>query len=240
MILAAQNAIIAEIEPPILSAVGSRLELIELEKGEILHQPGEEVRYVYFPQTAVLTVGVESIAGETSNISLLGREGVTGAFEACGSRQSFTRVMVQIAGAGWRVPAPVYREMFDKSAALRIAMHKHMEMLLVEARQFVACNALHPVEGRLSRALLDALDRTRGDRVLTLTQEVLAQFLGVQRSTVAASMSDLQRAGLLKTGRGVVRILDIAGLQAAACPCHATITYAKAEIQSSPGVSCEA
>ena len=172
-------------------------------------------------------------------MTLVGPEGVFGAFEACGSRKSFARLDVEIGGAVLRIPAGYYREVFDGCAALRTSIHKYMEITVVEARQFVACNALHSVEARLARALLDACERA-DDRTLSPTQGALAHLLGVQRTTVAAAISTLQRTGCLKSGRGVIELMDPARLETAACSCRATIAFARREIDATTTDACEA
>lgn len=217
----------------------NRLRLVKLTKGEVLHLPGDPLDHVYFPETAVLALTAETHAGESVDVVLVGKEGVAGAFEACGSRQSFTRTTVQIAGEAWRLSATHYREMFDQTPALRTAVHKHVELLLVEARQFVACNALHTVENRLARTLLDIVDRLGGAK-LPLTQDALANLLGVQRTTIAGAVSTLQKGGILRSGRGYLEIVDIDALEAVSCSCRETLAFVRAEIQSSDTSACEA
>src|ERR1700761_8033933 len=109
------NALLRQLEPDALELFFSRAKPTELAKGSILHEPGAHVGSIIFPETAVLTVGCETVAGEFVNVEFLGPEGAFGAFEACGSRQSFSRVSVQVAGAAWRVGATAYRELFEAS-----------------------------------------------------------------------------------------------------------------------------
>lgn len=187
----------------------------------------------------MLALGLETVAGESVNVTLLGREGALGVFEACGSRQSYTRATAWVAGTVWRLPASVYRELFGNSSSLRREIHKYVEILLAESRQNVACNALHTVENRLARALLDVKDRS-GDLRLPVTQDAISQLLGVQRTTVAASVSALQRQGLIRSGRGIIEILDLDGLKAATCSCRETLAYVRDDIQSRTADACEA
>ena len=235
---ASNNQLLGGLEPVAWAALNENGRRMELAKGDVLHETGAPLGFVYFPETAVLAVASETLAGESVNVALVGEEGVVGAFEACGSRQSFARVTAQIAGTIWRVPAAAYREAFGVSPGLRNQIHRYIEMLLVEARQFVACNALHTVENRLARSLLDAHDRAKSTS-LSLTQDALAQLLGVQRTTIAAAISTLQREGLVRSGRGVVEIINLAGLERASCSCRQTVAYARREIQASPAEPCE-
>lgn len=234
------NLILDHIEPTVLAAFDRRIEEAVLEKGVVLHELGEQVEWVWFPERGLICLASETLGGESVSGGMIGWDGAYGAFEACGSRTSFTRAMVQVPGKARRVRASVYREMFDASSALRTAVHKHVEALMVEARQFVACNAIHPVEQRLCRALLDVHDRSNAGQLLPLTQEALANMLGVQRTTIAVTISGLQRAGLLRSGRGAIEVLDHAGLERAACSCRQTIAYAHKQIYAATHQVCDA
>ncbi|RAK52699.1 Crp/Fnr family transcriptional regulator [Phenylobacterium deserti] len=233
------NLLLAELEPAALSKLEHRARRIEAHKGDVLQHPEGELQAVFFPETAVLSVAAGTSAGESVDVTLVGSEGVFGAFEACGSQRVFSRLAVHLPGNVLRVPASAYRELFDQSPALRNAVHRYVELLLIEARQFVACNALHSVENRLARALLDTNDRS-GTPLLMVTQDALAQLLGVQRTTIAAAVSTLQRAGLIRSGRGALELLDLPGLEQAACSCRESLSIARRGIWTSARQACEA
>jgi CRP-like cAMP-binding protein len=232
--------IIDQLEPEVLDRFAARIESVPLEKGAVLHALGEPIEAVWFPERGLICLASDTIHGESVSGGMVGWDGAYGAFEACGSRKSFTHAMVQVPGRARRIRAGVYREMFDASLALRTAVHKHVEALMAEARQFVACNAIHAVENRLARALLDVCDRSNAGDLLPLTQEALANMLGVQRTTIAVSVSSLQKAGLIRSGRGALEVLDKARLEKAACSCRAAIAYAHREIYASAEPVCEA
>lgn len=234
------NLVIDQLEASTLEAFAGRMETVTLEKGEVLHETGEEITHVWFPERGLICVASDTVGGESVSGGMIGWDGVYGAFEACGSRRSYTRALVQVPGRAHRVKASVYREMFDASPALRMAVHKHVEALMVEARQYVACNALHPVENRLSRALLDIFDRSKVGDLLPLTQESLANMLGVQRTTIAVTISGLQKAKLVRSGRGAIELLDRRGIERVACSCRQTIAYAHKEIYAFEGSVCDA
>ena len=235
-----KNTILSEIEPATILKLGNRLELLHLKRGTVLQEIGTPVEWVYFPDTALISVSSETVDGESVSGTLVGWRGAYGAFEACGSRQSFSNATIQISGDCWRIRAQHYRALFDESPGLRKAIHKHVESVLNESRQLVACAALHPVERRMCRVLLDASDRSHGGSELSLTQEALANILGVQRTTVAVSASALQREGLIRTGRGTIHLLDREGLGRNACSCRRTIQYADSVIFHSTDEVCEA
>jgi len=234
------NYLLNQVEPEVLAAYEPRFTLVEAPRDQLLQEPGRQVECVWFPETAVLAAGAETSAGETVNVDLIGPEGVFGAFEACGSRHAFARLSVLIPGKVWRLPAQAYRDLFDRSATLRTTVHKHAELVIAEARQFVACNALHTVESRTCRALLDLSDRRLGDRRLPVTREAIAQILGVQRTTVVGAVASLQRAGLLRSSRRLIEITDVGGLRRASCGCREAIAFARREIHASEQTACEA
>jgi CRP-like cAMP-binding protein len=234
------NLLLNAVEPAVRMRFGDRFHAFQMARGQVLHGPGDPIEWVYFPRGGLVAMLSETVAGDTVESAMVGREGALGIFEACGSGQLFARAIVQVAGEALRMPVDSYRDLFVQSAPLRTAVHKYVELLLLEARQFVLCNALHAVEGRLSRCILDAMDRCGLDRVLPLTQETLAQMLGAQRTTIAACISKLQRDGLIRSGRGALEIIDRRGLEQLACSCRDTIHYARRELQRSEGDTCEA
>jgi CRP-like cAMP-binding protein len=235
-----RNALIASIEPDVWAEYEGHFTSVDLAKGATLQQPGEEVEQVQFPTTAVIVLGIETVAGESVNVALLGHEGAVGVFEACGSRMIYSLATVQFGGILFQTPAATYRALYDSSTSLRTAIHKYVEILTVEARQYVACNALHGVENRLARTLLDAADKFGSTR-LPITQVALAQLLGVQRTTVAAAISGLQRSGQIRSGRGGgLEILDVPRLEVSACSCRESLAFARRDIQSRDVDSCEA
>ncbi|MBX9739271.1 MAG: Crp/Fnr family transcriptional regulator [Beijerinckiaceae bacterium] len=235
-----RNRLLRAVEADILAQFSARLLPVELRKGAPILNLGDPVDWVYFPDGALIAIMSETPAGESVASALVGFDGALGVFEACGSRTSFQRAVVHVAGRVWRMRASAYRELYDASPNLRTAVHKHIELILAESRQFVACNAIHPVEGRLSRSLLDGLDKSDPDTTLPLTQEALAQMLGVQRTTVAVCVSALQKQGLLRNGRGAIEVLDRSGLEKAACACRKALQFIRQEIYSSHSESCDA
>jgi CRP-like cAMP-binding protein len=240
MLSKTKNALLKAISLAARAKFAPAMQRVTLTKGEVLQEPGQPVEWVFFPEKGLISVVAETQAGEAVESANIGQEGALGVFEACGSRMSFSRAVVQIPGAAWRMRAQSYRDMFGACADLRTEVHKYVELLLAQARQFVLCNAIHPVERRLSRFLLDALDQSGVDGQLPFTQETLAQVLGVQRTTVAACASVLQRAGLIRSGRGAIEVLDREGLERTACSCRPTLGYIRSELAASALDACEA
>ncbi len=232
--------VLRAVEPPMRAKFEARFERVPLGKGQVLHEAGDTVEWVWFPDSGLIGLATETSAGESVQCAAVGYDGAVGVFEACGSRRVFHRAVVQLPGHAWRLRAASYRELFDQSEALRTAVHQLVEALLTEARQYVACNALHPLQSRLARLVADIEEKARCGDVLPLTQDALAQMLGVQRTSVALAVASLQKAGVVRQGRGALEIADRAGLEREACACRDTVRFARGEIYASFGSSCEA
>jgi len=233
------NWLLKCVGPSVWARFEPRARRAQLTRGEVLQQPGDAVDRVYFPEGALIGLISAMPAGDTVQTSLIGWDGALGVFEACGTRQSAFLAEVQVGGPAWVLGDDDYRRMYEACASLRAAVHKYVEILLTEARQFVACNALHSVEARLCRSVLEALDRSRDGRLLPVPQEALAEMLGVQRTTVNAAIAQLQAAGAVRTGRGVIEVLDPQALEHAACCCRETLRLARAEIYASDEKVCD-
>lgn len=195
---------------------------------------------VYFPEEGLAGLYAETGAGETAQCASVGYEGAVGCFEACGSRRAFYRAVVQLPGMFWKLRASTYRELYSASFNLRTANHKLVELQLSEARQYVACNALHTLPSRVGRLLLEIEEKALCGPVISVTQDALAQMLGVQRSSATLAIASLEKVGALVRGRGALRILDRAALEREACSCRATLLIAKEEIRASTLDVCEA
>ena len=195
----------------------SDLEPIALRSGEVLHEPGVPMRFVYFPVDCAVSLLTAAEGGRPLEVGMVGREGMVGSSLALGGEVSSVRALVQAGGTAMRMAAVRFREALRQCLPFR-----YVDAELALARQTVACNCFHAVEARLARCLL----MTR-DRVLTaeffLTQAFLAQMLGVRRSTLNAAAGSLQRRKLIRCRRGTIRILDSSGLEATSCPCYTRI-----------------
>ncbi len=202
--------------------LGPHLSMVDLDKGRLLYDPGDPIDQVYFPEDCVVSMMTLMENGAAIESATIGREGAVGLMAAVAPRQSLSRVLVQASGAATRVAAGALHDVWSRSPALRDLTDRHNEALFGHTIQSVACNALHAVEARFCRWLLSCHDRIDSNTV-NLTQEFLADMLGVQRTTVTAVAGALQAKGLIRYRRGVVDILDRAGLEAAACECYGTV-----------------
>jgi len=177
---------------------------------------------IYFPDTCVISLMTLMESGGAIESATIGREGALGLPAAVSPRQSLSRVIVQAPGRARRIGAPHLHQALQQSPQIRDLVDRHGEALFAHALQSVACNALHSVEARFCRWLSSCRDRIDGD-TLFLTQEFLADMLGVQRTTVTVVARALQSAGLIRYRRGVVDILDRGGIEAMACECYGVV-----------------
>jgi CRP-like cAMP-binding protein len=217
-----KNNLLASLAPDDFSLVSGRLTQVDLEKGRLLYDPGDRVDTIYFPHDCVISLMTLMESGAAIESATIGREGGLGMLAALSPRFSLSRAIVQVPGRASRIGAEAMSDAVGRSPALRTLIDKHNDALFGHAIQSVACNALHSVEARFCRWLLSCRDRIDSDTV-SLTQEFLADMLGVQRTTVTAVAGALQNKGLIRYRRGVVDILDRPGLEAMACECYGAV-----------------
>ena len=217
------NALLRSLSDGDFARLQPHLREVTLELGDVVYGPGDPVEQVVWVETGLLSIVASSADGQSVETSMIGREGASGLVEACGRGTSYQTVLVQVEGRGWRAPAGVCRELAEQGASFRKMVWGYTEIMLAEARQSVVCQAMHQVEGRCARWLLETRDRSGKGDTLPLTQEYLAAMLGVQRSTVSPIAGALQRRGLNQYNRGRIDIPDPEGLEAAACVCRRTL-----------------
>ena len=217
-----QNRLLAALDAADRQLLTARLTPVTLEKGALLYDPGDMVDTVYFPDDCVISLMTLMESGAAIESATIGREGALGLMAAVSPRQSLSRAIVQVAGRAHRISAPHLHRIWEQSGQVRDLVDRHNEALFAHAIQSVACNALHSVEARFCRWLLSCRDRIDSNTV-SLTQEFLADMLGVQRTTVTVVARALQASGLIRYRRGVVDILDRAGLEAIACECYGAV-----------------
>ena len=217
-----RNRLLAALTPAELLLLTPHLKEIVLEQGVVLQEQGERIDQVYFPHDGIISLLAVMQQGDAIEVATVGCEGAVGALAGLGPRRSYTRDVVQVAGVASRIASARFRKVAEESEAIRDVIVRYGEILLVQVQQTAACNALHDVEERLSRWLLQARDRVTGDTI-RLTHEFLSQMLGVRRPTVTVVARMLQDAGLIRYHRGHIEILDRRGLEARACECYAAM-----------------
>jgi CRP-like cAMP-binding protein len=200
----------------------SRMKPIQFAHGDVLAESGAPIEGIVFPESGLLSMVNDLREGDRVEVGMVGRDGLIGGAVALGSVCSTCSVFVQIAGRGWLMKASDAVECANGSLAFRRLLHLHEHRALAQARQIAACNVKHVIMQRLCSWLLRAR-ASLGEGELLVTQESLAQMLGVQRASVCMVASQLQEAGLIQYRRGRVRIDDAAGLARQACECHAVL-----------------
>lgn len=191
-------------------------------QGHLVLEAGDEFDHVWFPHNGMISLLVVLSDGKSIEIATVGREGVVGAMSGLGLYRSLVRAVIQLPMGASRIPSAVFRKAAAQSDAIRDLCIRYNEILLSQARITAACNAVHPVEARFCRWLLQSADRAGSDTV-ALTQEFLAEMLGVRRTSITEVASKLQAAGVISYSRGVIKITDRTGLEAAACECYQTL-----------------
>lgn len=219
---ALQNSLLEALPPSDYDTIIPHLAQVELERGRLLYDPGDVIDTIYFPHDGVISLMTLMENGAAIESATIGPEGALGLMAAVAPRQSLSRAIVQTPLKAARISAERLHEAWERSPRLRDLVDRHSEALFGHAIQSVACNALHSVEARFCRWLLTCHDRISSDTV-ALTQEFLADMLGVQRTTVTAVARSLQEKGLIRYRRGVVDIIDRGGLEAQACECYRVI-----------------
>ena len=196
--------------------------IIQLKTGAVVLNRGEEVEASLFPiGPTMISMAVELSGGRTVEAAMIGLRGAVGGIISCGEAPAFTRAVVLVGGPAYRVPMAALEQAKKRSPFIANLFCRFSDYLLSQVMQSVACSAFHPIEQRAARWLLHAQDRT-GDRI-ALTQQALADLLGVQRTTVNSVIQSFERDGLITAGRGVIMVADRAGLLRNACECYSRL-----------------
>ena len=220
-----QNRLLAALPADELARLSPHLSAVELERGRTICEPGDRIEHAYFPLTGVISLMTLMESGAAIESAMIGPEGAFGLAAAAAPRLSQGRALVQAPLRALRIGVVPLHDLWLESPFLRELADRHGEGLYAHAAQSVASNALHSVEERFCRWLLACHDRINGD-TLALTQEFLADMLGVQRTTVTAVARSLQEKGAIRYRRGQVDIIDRAVLEACACECYGVVRRA--------------
>ena len=198
-------------------------------QGTILFEPGDAVKQVYFPQTGMISLLRVMQNGKAIETATIGHESAIGIMTGFGTYTTLARATVQLRLTGMQIAAARFRKATYNSAALQGLISKHRELLLFQTQTIAACNALHLIEPRFCRWILQASDRSEGDLIL-LTQELLSQMLGVRRASVNEVANKLQAAGVIEYARGTVKIVNRKRLKSLSCECYGTLLANTAKI----------
>jgi CRP-like cAMP-binding protein len=195
------------------------LELVNLELGKAVYESGERIYHVFFPTTAIVSLLYVLENGTSAEISVVGNEGIVGIALFMGGETALNRAIVQSAGQAYRMKGQSLSQEFNRAGALQHLLMRYTMALLAQMSQTAVCNRHHSIDQQLCRWLLLSLDRLASNE-LSMTQELIADMLGVRREGVTEAAGKLQSAGLISYSRGRIKVLDRPGLEARVCECY--------------------
>jgi CRP-like cAMP-binding protein len=217
-----QNHLLAALPAEDFERVSSRLRLAPLALGDVLYESGSRQRAVYFPTTAIVSLLYTLADGASAEIAVVGNEGIIGVSLFMGGETTPSRAVVQSAGDAYRLPGKILKEEFTRGGAMQHLLLRYTQALLTQMAQTAVCNRHHSLDQQLCRWLLLSLDRLVGNE-LVMTQELIANMLGVRREGVTEAAGNLQGAGLIRYSRGRIAVLDRSGLEKRTCECYAVV-----------------
>ena len=216
------NRLLATLEPDLLVAVREHLELVDLAARDPVYDRWQPIDYVYFPVDAVVSVVADMGDGSVIEVATVGREGMVGVPALLQAEADDHRTFTQVPGRALRLPAERFLELVEVSKPFERLLHRYVQALITQIARSAACNRAHSIDERAGRWLLLTHDRAGRDE-FPLTQEFLAQMLGVRRPSVTIAAGMLQKAGFIRYSRGRVTVVDREGLESASCDCYRII-----------------
>ena len=198
------------------------LERVEMPLGQVLYESGGTLSHVYFPTTAIVSLLYVMENGASAEIVVVGNEGIVGISLFMGGDSTSSRAVVQSAGRGYRLKAHIMKADFNRAGPVLHLLLRYTQALITQMAQTAVCNRHHTLDQQLCRWLLLSLDRLQGSE-LVMTQELIANMLGVRREGVTEGALKLQQAGLIRYARGHISVLDRNGLQRRSCECYAVV-----------------
>jgi CRP-like cAMP-binding protein len=219
---AVRNRLLAALPPDAYAELANHLEPVELEFKRVLHELGQTIQTVLFPEGGMVSMLVLLEDGRAQEVGIVGREGLVGLPVLLGGERAGTEAMVQMEASAWRVPAAELRAAFDRSASLRSVLLRYVQAFHTQVAQSAACNAQHTIDVRLARWLLMLHDRAEQDE-FPVTHEFLSLMLGARRPSISVAAGVLQKAGAIRYTHGRMIVLDRAALEAASCECYGIV-----------------
>jgi CRP-like cAMP-binding protein len=199
-----------------------RLEPVAMPLGHVLYESGATLSHVYFPTTAIVSLLYVMESGASAEIAVVGNEGIVGISLFMGGDSTPSRAVVQSAGLGFRLKSQILKDDFNRAGPVLHLLLRYTQALITQMAQTAVCNRHHSLDQQLCRWLLLSLDRLQGSE-LVMTQELIANMLGVRREGVTEGALKLQQAGLIRYARGHISVLDRIGLERRSCECYAVV-----------------
>jgi CRP-like cAMP-binding protein len=217
-----ENHLLAALPTAEFERLAAHLELVPMALGEILYEPGEQMRHAYFPTTAIVSLHYVMESGASAETAGVGNEGVVGVSLFMGGDTTPSSAVVQTAGHGYRLESRLLKQEFVRAGLMQRLLLRYTQALITQMTQTAACNRHHSIEQQLCRWLLLTLDRVSTSELI-MTQELVASMLGVRREGITEAAGNLQRAGVIRYRRGHIAVLERSGLETRVCECYATV-----------------
>jgi CRP-like cAMP-binding protein len=217
-----QNHLLAALPAEVKARLFPALEIVELPLGNVLYESGDTLRHVYFPIDSIVSLLYVMENGASAEISVVGNEGIIGVALFMGGESTPSRAIVQSAGHAYRLLGQRLKDEFNRHGEMMLLMLRYTQSLITQMAQTAVCNRHHSIDQQLCRWLLLSLDRLPSNR-LTMTQELIANMLGVRREGVTDAASKLQKDGVIEYTRGQITVLDRAALEKLSCECYAVV-----------------
>jgi CRP-like cAMP-binding protein len=217
-----QNRLLAALPASAKKRFFSHLKLVELGLGDVIYESGQPLEYVYFPANGIISLLYVMLNGSSAEISVVGNEGMAGVAVFMGAESTPNRMVVQSDGFAYRMSSVALRDEFNAHAEIRMLMLRFTQALITQMSQTAVCNRHHSIDQQLCRWLLLSLDRLPGNR-LKMTQELIANMLGVRREGVTEAAGKLQKLGVIEYNRGVITVIDRPALEMLSCECYVVV-----------------
>jgi CRP-like cAMP-binding protein len=217
-----QNRLLAALPPAEWERLSPHLQLTALPLGKVLYESGDTLAHVYFPTDSIVSLLYVMEDGASAEISVVGNEGLIGVALFMGGETTPSRAIVQSAGHGYRLAGQKLKDEFHRNSDLQILLLRYTQSLLTQMAQTAVCNRHHSLDQQLCRWLLLSLDRLSSNK-LTMTQELIANMLGVRREGVTEAAGKLQKLGVIRYVRGQITVLDRPRLEQLCCECYAVV-----------------
>jgi CRP-like cAMP-binding protein len=217
-----ENHLLAALPAAEFERLAAHLELVAMPLGEVLYEPGGQMRHAYFPTTSIASLHYVMESGASAESAGVGNEGVVGISLFMGGDTTPSSAVVQTAGHGYRLDGVLLKQEFMRAGRLQHLLLRYTQALITQTGQTAACNRHHSVEQQLCRWLLLTIDRV-SSRELIMTQDLVASMLGVRREGITEAAGNLQRAGFIRYRRGHIAVIDRSGLETRVCECYAMV-----------------
>ena len=225
------NTLLAALSDAARLRIFPKLKLVELSLGDVIYESDQSIEYVYFPIDCIISLLYVMVNGSSAEISVVGKEGMAGVTVIMGGESTPNRLIVQSRGRAYRMPAADLKQEFNQNSEIRIITLRFTQALITQMSQTAVCNRHHSIDQQLCRWLLLSLDRL-GSNQLNMTQELIANMLGVRREGVTEAAGKLQKLGVIEYRRGRIDVLDRPKLESLCCECYAVVKRETPRLQS--------